>query len=66
MTTEEYHKHPAVSASILKRILIDDETYEVACGIPIEETDAMRQWEAYWKTWRPSQELNSQKLKQKQ
>ena len=42
MDTEEYHKHPAVSASILKRILIDDETYEVACGIPVEETEAMK------------------------
>ena len=41
LSNEEYHAHPAVSASTLKRILFNDETYEVANNIPVEATPFM-------------------------
>ena len=41
LSNEEYHAHPFVSASTLKRILFDDETYEVANNIPVETTPFM-------------------------
>ena len=41
MTEEEYHNHPACSVSILKRILFEDEAYEVANNIKVEQTPFM-------------------------
>lgn len=41
MPDGDYHKHPAVSASTLKRLLLHDEYYEVANDIPTEPTAAM-------------------------
>ena len=41
MTEEEYHNHPSLSASIIKRLVVNDETYEVANGIKTEPTPAM-------------------------
>ena len=41
MTEEEYHNHTSLSASIIKRLVVNDETYEVANGIKTEPTPAM-------------------------
>jgi len=41
LTEAEYHNHSACSASTLKRILFQDEAYEVANGIKVDETPFM-------------------------
>ena len=42
LSNEQYHHHVAVSASTLKRVLFEDETYEVANNIQTEQTPAMK------------------------
>lgn len=41
LSDEDYHSRQEVSASILKRLVINDEAYEVANGIKTETTAAM-------------------------
>lgn len=41
MNDNDYHSHEAVSASMLKRLVMNDEVYEVANGIKTETTAAM-------------------------
>ena len=41
MADADYHKHGALSASTVKRLVMNDEYYEVANDIPVEPTAAM-------------------------